>query len=191
MSVGTASVAIVGTDAARESGCRGLLAACWVLWAFAVVTYGMITALIGWRAVVDRSTVRRARADSWILMGGLAIATVAGNHLYRALALSSPLREGVAITTIGLWALASAWIPVLGYLSLRGVVRRRPPRFAWTWWATVFPLGMYSTATFATSVDARLSALSTVSLAFFWIALAMWLVVAGMGILAVMCVGRG
>lgn len=42
----------------------------------------------------------------------------------------------------------------------------------------VFPLGMYSTATEATSIDARLAALPAISLAFLWIALAAWLATA-------------
>jgi tellurite resistance protein TehA-like permease len=190
-SVGTSSVGIVVADTLRESGHRALLPACLALWALAVAIYALITSLIVWRAVADRSTVGRAEADSWILMGGLAIATLAGNHIYRALDVSSPLRAGVAIATIVMWALATAWIPLLIYFSLRRVIpRARSLRFAWAWWAMVFPLGMYSVATFATYVDSRLAGLSTISLVFFWIALAVWLVVAVMGAIRAMAVNR-
>ena len=48
-----------------------------------------------------------------------------------------------------------------------------------TWFvATVFPLGMYSSATYATAVETGWHWLTMVSLAFFWIAFAAWLVTA-------------
>jgi hypothetical protein len=45
-------------------------------------------------------------------------------------------------------------------------------------WAAVFPLGMYSSATFATAVETGWRPLTTISLVFFWIALAAWLLTA-------------
>ena len=43
------------------------------------------------------------------------------------------------------------------------------------WWAAVFPLGMYSSATFATAVETGWHPLMTISLVFLWIAFAAWL----------------
>lgn len=50
----------------------------------------------------------------------------------------------------------------------------------------VFPLGMYSAATSATAAETGRPALRTVSLVFFWIAFAAWLlvVIAGLARLA-------
>jgi len=42
------------------------------------------------------------------------------------------------------------------------------------WCAAVFPLGMYSSATFATALETGWRSLVTVSLVFLWIALAAW-----------------
>jgi tellurite resistance protein TehA-like permease len=185
--VATAGVAIVLADASRLSGHRVLLWVAFAVWALALIVYGLITWLIvagmltdrAMDRVTDRPMTDRAEPDSWILMGGLAIATLAGNHTYRALDASSPLRGGVSIATFAIWALATLWIPVLVYLSLGRVnARTGALRFAGVWWAMVFPLGMYSTATEATSIDLRLPALSTISLVFFWIALSTWFVVA-------------
>ncbi len=181
-SVATSGVAICLADASREAGCRLLWPVALVVWVLAVIVYGVITWLIAWGMAADRSMTDRAQPDSWILMGGLAIATLAGNHIYRALGASSPLRDGAKIATVTIWVLASIWIPVLVYLSLRRVnARAGSLRFAGVWWAMVFPLGMYSTATEATSIDARLPALSTISLVFFWMAVAAWLAVAVAG----------
>jgi hypothetical protein len=45
-------------------------------------------------------------------------------------------------------------------------------------WPAVFPLGMYSAATFAMAGETGWTGLSTVSLVFFWIAFALWLLTA-------------
>jgi tellurite resistance protein TehA-like permease len=68
------------------------------------------------------------------------------------------------------WMVASAWIPVLAAATVRMRVGN--------WWAAVFPLGMYSSATFATAVETGWHPLTTISLVFFWIALAAWLLTA-------------
>ena len=77
--------------------------------------------------------------DVWILMGGAAIATLAGDHIHEAGV------EAIRPVTVVTWVVASLWIPVLVAVS----VRLR----AGNWWAAVFPLGMYSSATFATAVE--------------------------------------
>ena len=56
-------------------------------------------------------------------------------------------------------------------------------QFAGVWWAFVFPLGMYSAASFAMAVELGQRSLLTVSLVFFWDALAAWLVVVVAGLL--------
>jgi Voltage-dependent anion channel len=110
--VATSGVAIVLADASRLSGHRVLLWVAFAAWALALIVYGLITWLIvagmltdsAMDRVTDRQTTDRAEPDSWILMGGLAIATLAGNHIYRALDASSPLRGGVSIATFAIRA---------------------------------------------------------------------------------------
>jgi tellurite resistance protein TehA-like permease len=97
-------------------------------------------------------------------MGGAAIATLAGDHIHRA------GFEAIRPVTVVTWIVASLWIPVLAVVS----VRLRDGN----WWAAVFPLGMYSSATFATAVETGWRPLTTVSRVFFWIALAAWVLVA-------------
>ena len=133
-----------------------------VFWVLAMCVYLLMTGLIVWR--VDLS-----RPDSWILMGGAAIATLAGDHLHHIL-LPGPFADGVRAVTIVTWVVATLWIPPLVYVTIR--------RFAGIGWPTVFPLGMYSSATYAMYVETGWHWLTMVSLAFFWIAFAAWLIVA-------------
>lgn len=81
------------------------------------------------------------------------------------------------VVTIVTWVTATLWIPPLIYFALHRI-RRYPNmlRFAGVWWAFVFPLGMYSAASFAMAIEIGQRSLLTVSLVFFWDALAAWLI---------------
>jgi len=156
-SVATSGVAILMAD---------LKVVFWalVLWALAIVVYLVMTGLIVGRAVHDSSAPGLVRPDIWILMGGAAIATLAGDHIHKAgLTFVWPV-------TVVTWMVATAWIPLLIYVCIRRRVGLA--------WAAVFPLGMYSSATYATAVETGWHRLTTVSLAFFWIALVAWLLTA-------------
>jgi tellurite resistance protein TehA-like permease len=71
------------------------------------------------------------------------------------------------------------WIPVLVYFGIRRINSGAGAlQFRGVWWAMVFPLGMYSAATFAMARETGAAAFVTVSLVFFWVAFAVWLIVA-------------
>jgi tellurite resistance protein TehA-like permease len=165
--VATTGLAIVSADV------RWLFGAL-LFWTLAIVVYGVMTGLILWRTVHERLDRDGFEPDSWILMGGLAIATLAGDHIHRLWPVAAV--EGVTIVT---WVLATLWIPPLVYLGIRRVnARPGALQFTGVWWAMVFPLGMYSSATFAMARETGVAAFGTVSLVFFWVAFAVWLVVA-------------
>jgi hypothetical protein len=150
-SVATSGVAILMAD-------LRMLFWALVLWALAIGVYLVMTGLIVWRARHDADAL--AQPDIWILMGGAAVATLAGDHIHKA---------GFTIVwpvTVVTWVVATAWIPVLFYVALRRRVGLA--------WPAVFPLGMYASATYATAVETGWRWLTTVSLAFFWIAFAAW-----------------
>ncbi len=163
-SVATSGLAIVLAD--LEIAFLAVL-----FWAIAIGVYLLMTGLIVWRAVRDRAAPDLVQPDIWILMGGSAIATLAGDHIHMA------GLESVWPVTVVTWIVATAWIPLLIYVTLQRFRRRSelPPGL---WWAAVFPLGMYSSATYATAVETGWHWLTTVSLAFFWIAFAAWLLTA-------------
>jgi tellurite resistance protein TehA-like permease len=156
-SVATSGLAIVMAD-------LKIVFLAMLLWAIAIGVYLVMTGLIVWRAVHDFSAPELAQPDIWILMGGAAIATLAGDHIDKAgLTFVWPV-------TVVTWVVATAWLPLLVWVSRR--LR------SGNWWAAVFPLGMYSSATYATAVETGWQSLTTVSLVFFWIALAAWAVTA-------------
>ena len=91
---------------------------------------------------------------------------------------SDQTAEGVRAVTVATWMVATLWIPLLVVAG-----RRLDNHRAGAWWAAVFPLGMYSAATYAMAGETGWRTLTVVSLVFFWIAFAAWLIVAG-GVLA-------
>ena len=152
-SVATSGLAILAADLGFVELAIGLLA-------LAICVYCVMTGLVLWRAMHDPTAPDLFQPDVSILMGGAAIATLAGDHIHKA------GFEEIRPVTVVTWIVASLWIPVLVAAS----VRLRDGN----WWAMVFPLGMYSSATFATAVETGWHRLTAISLAFFWIALAAW-----------------
>jgi tellurite resistance protein TehA-like permease len=79
--------------------------------------------------------------------------------------------------TLFFWAAATWWIPLLLALMLwRYVVRKEVPRYEPALWGMVFPLGMYTTATFQLSRAAHFEFLARIPEAFIFVALAAWLI---------------
>lgn len=181
-SVGTSGLAIVATQVARHTAQRGWLALAMPVWVIGLAAYGLMTVLIVWRAIAQRQDRDGFEPDSWILMGGLAIATLAGDGIH-ALA-PGWLAPAVRLVTVLTWVMATLWIPPLVYFGVRRI-RRRPALlgFAGVWWAMVFPLGMYSTATAVTAFELGWPVLRSVSLLFFWIAATAWGAVTAAGLL--------
>jgi tellurite resistance protein TehA-like permease len=154
--VATSGLAIVAADHRVVAAAIGLLA-------LGICLYTVMTSLVLWRAAHDPRAADLYQPDVWILMGGAAIATLAGDHIHNAGV------EQIWPVTVVTWIVASAWIPLLVAVSAR--------LHDGNWWAAVFPLGMYSSATFATAVETRWHWLTAISLAVFWIALVAWVIV--------------
>ncbi|MEZ0356941.1 tellurite resistance/C4-dicarboxylate transporter family protein [Mycobacterium sp. SA01] len=169
-SVATSGLAILSADLQWLFGAL-------VFWVLALLAYAAMTALILWRAFHERLDPGGFEPDGWILMGGLAIATLAGDRIHRIWT-----SEVVVTTTVVTWALATLWIPVLAYFGIRRFTVPGAWGFRGVWWAMVFPLGMYSAATFAMAAETGWRGLHTISLVFFWVALAAWVILTAGGL---------
>jgi tellurite resistance protein TehA-like permease len=87
----------------------------------------------------------------WINMGAAAITTLAGARLV-SIADANQLTVGLAqlieAATVLFWTLAAWWVPLLVTLLIwRHVVHGIPLSFRLDYWSMVFPLGMYTAAT--------------------------------------------
>lgn len=181
-SVATCGLAITAVDVGRHGSAGALLWLAAALWLLGLCIYAAVTWLIAWRSVAAPFRPELVTPDSWILLGGLAIATLASARLLNAardIRFDAWLTDVLHPATLVLWCLATAWAPLLLYAEVWRLDRQAGSlHYAGVWWSAVFPLGMYSSATASTSVALDIHAMYTVSLVVFWVAFTVWLVVA-------------
>ena len=115
----------------------------------------------------------------WINMGALAISTLAGSRLlltvkdWDFLQDVAPFIQGL---TLLYWCMATWWIPLLIIVGIwRHVGQHVLLRYDPQYWAMVFPLGMYTVATFVLIKAMNLTMLSFIPQIFVFIALLAWL----------------
>lgn len=117
--------------------------------------YLVIISLIFYRFTFLPLTPQRFAPPYWINMGAVAITSLAGATLlseagdWRFIRELAPLLTGLSFLA---WVAATWWIPLLVVLAVwRHAHRHVPLAYDPSYWGMVFPLGMYSAASFALS----------------------------------------
>src|SRR5215467_7134242 len=181
--VASQSVAILTvliSDAGVLAGLeRPLLFAALVLWLGGGALYLWIITLIFLRYTFVHMAPEDLTPPYWINMGAVAISTLAGAMLAEHAALSPVISEMIPFVkgfSLFFWAIATWWIPMLVVLGIWHYLLRGMP-FAYDplYWGAVFPLGMYSVATYELTKIVEAPFLLRLSLVFMIIALVAWL----------------
>ncbi|MEZ5323261.1 MAG: tellurite resistance/C4-dicarboxylate transporter family protein [Microthrixaceae bacterium] len=151
LTVSTESIAVLG--ALLHLRYPGDLLAFTSLAAFLLgfVLYLIVMTMVFLRWTFETLEPTEADPPAWIAAGAVAITVLAGSNLLVAsggsqrLARLAPFVEGVVVTA---WTAATFWFPVMIAIGVwRHLVRRLPLVYHPSYWALVFPLGMYSVAT--------------------------------------------
>ncbi len=178
--VGTESLALLGVRIAGELGGLDstIFVASYMLWGIGIVLYGIFVTLFAYRIFFLEVTAADLNPLWWVIMGAAAISANAGSMLILTptpvpfLEQMHPFIDG---TTLILWAWGTWWIPLLVIVGVwRHVVWREPLRYAPMYWSLVFPLGMYTLATYRLGLAGDFSPLRTSPHVLVWIALFAW-----------------
>jgi tellurite resistance protein TehA-like permease len=149
------------------------------MWLWGGMLYIWIIALIFYRYTFFPFSASDLAPPYWINMGAMAISVLAGSLLI----INSPdapfldsLRPFLEGFTVFYWATGTWWIPIIVILAIwRFGFRRLPFEYDPLYWGAVFPLGMYSVATYKMAEAMDLGFLDIVPKVFLGLALAAWL----------------
>ena len=153
------------------------------MWLWGGMLYIWIISLILYRYTFFPFSPSDLAPPYWINMGAMAISVLTGSLLItnspdaHFLLSLRPFLEGF---TVFFWATGTWWIPIIAILAAwRHGYRRLPFEYDPLYWGAVFPLGMYSVATFKMADSMNLHFLDAIPPVFLVVALIAWLLTLG------------
>ena len=179
--VATQSLVVLGCNVLPQLGigAEAALLVLVLLWLAGGMLYIWMISLIFYRYTFFRFLPNDLTPPYWINMGAMAISTLAGVLLVRAADRSPLLTSMLPFLkgfTLFFWATATWWIPMLVILGAwRYVYHKIPLTYDPLYWGAVFPLAMYTAATFRLMQVFSLPFLLVIPRFFIGIALAAWL----------------
>jgi tellurite resistance protein TehA-like permease len=179
LTVATESVAVVAGLLLAESDSDLLAFVAVAAFTLGILLYLIVMTMVFLRWTFHPLDPTEADPPAWIAAGAVAITVLAGSNLVLAggagsprLARLEPFLEGCVVMA---WATATFWFPLMVAIGVwRHIVRRLPLRYHPSYWAMVFPLGMYGAATFRMRQAIDLGALGWLPKVVLAVALLAW-----------------
>jgi tellurite resistance protein TehA-like permease len=182
LTVSTESIAVLAALLLAKDGGDALAFAALAAFTLGVVLYVIVMTMVFLRWTFLELDPSEADPPAWIAAGAVAITVLAGSNLL-LVAPASPRIDRMAAFIEGIvvlaWATATFWFPLMLAIGVwRHIVRRLPLRYHPSYWALVFPLGMYSAATFRMRAATELEVLAWLPKIALVAALVAWLATA-------------
>jgi len=141
--------------------------------------YIVLISLIIYRFMFFKIGADEMGPPYWINMGAVAITTLAGDNLLLkgTAPFLTDLIPFIKGFTLFFWAAGTWWIPLLFLLGAwRHIYKRYPLTYHPVYWGLVFPMGMYTVATFRLAQVMKLDFLLLIPKYFIYLALLAWLI---------------
>ena len=181
VTVSTESICVLGTLVAPSTAAPHLIyfvSLC--AYMVGALLYLVIITLVIYRWSFFSLSAEKLTPPYWINMGALAITTLAGTRLILSseeMPLLSELAPFLKGSTLFFWAAAAWWVPLLIIVGLwRHGAKRVPLTYDPQYWSLVFPLGMFTVATFMLTRALDLPFLNAIPNVFACISLAAWFI---------------
>lgn len=179
--VATQSVAVLSAtlEPTVQAGRAALAFLAVFCWSVGIFLYGAAAVFVAVRILFYGLSPRDLTPPYWVAMGATAITVVAGARI--AAMASAPAvdatRHLIAGFSVLFWAFGT-WLfpPLIAAGVWRHIVHRVPLGYEAALWAIIFPLGMYSVASYSLDAEDHLPIAGVIGEVEGWFALAAWLV---------------
>jgi tellurite resistance protein TehA-like permease len=178
LTVSTESIAVLGALLLPQIGGEALAFTCLAFFCLGILLYVIVMTMIFARWTFYRLSLADEDPPTWIAAGAVAITALAGSNLLLART-ADPLLERMApaieLFVVLAWGTSTFWFPLMIAIGVwKHIVNRFPLRYHPSYWALVFPLGMYAVATFKMRLAIELGMLAWLPVVALAIALVAW-----------------
>jgi tellurite resistance protein TehA-like permease len=178
--VGTESLVLLGVKIIPELDQYTvfLMLSIHMLWGLGVILYCIFVTLFCYRIFFMKMSYEDYTPQMWVIMGAAAITTNASSGLDMAepgIFVLYEIHSAIDSVALLTWTWATWWIPLLVIISIwKHIVHKIPLRYDPRQWSIVFPLGMYTVATYQLSLAAEVEPLHQISHVMVWVAITVW-----------------
>lgn len=152
-------------------------------WGIGVMLYLILIVMIFFRLLLVEVTAKEMGPAYWIAMGATAITARAAAGILAlrgdfASIIISDLKSFLIGFSVILWAFGSWWIPLLVLFGIwRYLVKKYPKDYEPRLWSVVFPVGMYTVASYSLGSVAHLDFMTAIGKDWLWVGVITWLAV--------------